>query len=186
MLQFYFLSIFLNILAGLIFIYAAKDGGETSMLLSDSDDPFSAEVGEPSSQDFTPETDEIDFNEDSSQKDKKKSAHKSLSFKELAAPFLADKTLQLVVGILSGLTGLMKLLSPIQYDIAVIGDFIPALACLASSAVLLLDWYQERSEIELTLPELVQNIYKGGRKYMGIFCIISACLHFIFPRVLFL
>ena len=94
--------------------------------------------------------------------------------------------MQLVVGILSALTGLMKLLSPIQYDVAVVGDLIPALAGLAAGAVLLLDWYQERSEVELPLPEAIQNIYTGGRKYLGIFCIIAAVLHFIFPLVLFL
>jgi hypothetical protein len=80
----------------------------------------------------------------------------------------------------------MKLLSPIQYDLVVIGDLVPSLAGIAAGAVLLLDWYQERTEVELNLPEAIQNVYTGGRKYLGIFCILAAFLHFIFPRVLFL
>ena len=187
MLQFYFLSILLNLVAGLIFIYVVKDEGETSLVLSDSDDPF-AEGSSSTSSDSNPETDDLDLNLDgessSASETSKKSAGGGLG--ALAAPFLGDKTLQLVVGILSALTGLMKLLSPIQYDIAIIGDLIPSLAGLAAGAVLLLDWYQERSEVELALPESIQGIYEGGRKYLGIFCIIAAVLHFIFPRVLFL
>ena len=187
MLQFYFLSILLNLVAGLIFIYVIKDEGETSLVLSDPDDPF-AEDSSSTSSDFNPETDDLDLNLDgessSASETSKKSAEGGLG--ALAAPFLGDKTLQLVVGILSALTGLMKLLSPIQYDIAIIGDLIPSLAGLAAGAVLLLDWYQERSEVELALPESIQGIYEGGRKYLGIFCIIAAVLHFIFPRLLFL
>lgn len=187
MLQFYFLSILLNLVAGLIFIYVVKDEGETSLVLSDSDDPF-AEGSSSTSSDSNPETDDLDLNLDgessSASETSKKSTEGGLG--ALAAPFLGDKTLQLVVGILSALTGLMKLLSPIQYDIAIIGDLIPSLAGLAAGAVLLLDWYQERSEVELALPESIQGIYEGGRKYLGIFCIIAAVLHFIFPRVLFL
>ncbi|MBQ8014149.1 MAG: hypothetical protein IJ257_07135 [Treponema sp.] len=187
MLQFYFLSILLNVIAGLIFIYVTVSSGETSLALADSDDPF-AESGSAGSvsekADFNPETDDLDLDGVAGLSEKK--ASKNASLKNLALPFLGDKTLQLVVGILSGLTGLMKLLSPIQYDVAVIGDLIPALAGLAASAVLLLDWYQDRSEVELSLPEAIQSVYTGGRKYLGIFCIIAAVLHFIFPRVLFL
>lgn len=187
MLQFYFLSILLNLVAGLIFIYVVKDEGETSLVLSDSDDPF-AEGSSSTSSDFNPETDDLDLNLDGESSSASESSKKSVGggLGALAAPFLGDKTLQLVVGILSALTGLMKLLSPIQYDIAIIGDLIPSLAGLAAGAVLLLDWYQERSEVELALPKSIQGIYEGGRKYLGIFCIIAAVLHFIFPRVLFL
>ena len=159
MLQFYFLSVLLNLLAGLIIIYVVKENSEASPYLPDSDDPFAENPSEPS---------------------------KSSGFKSLASPFLADKTFQLVIGILSALTGLMKLLSPIQYDVPVVGDLVPALAGLVSGFVLLLDWYQERSDVELPLPEVIQNVYTGGRKYLGIFCLISALLHFIFPNVLFL
>lgn len=188
MLQFYFLSVLLNVLAGLIFIYAA---GGTSLVLSDPDDPFSSDGAFSPDADFSSGTDDIGLDvdggsSDSGDDENQKKTGGAGGLKSLAAPFLGDKTLQLVVGILSALTGLMKLLSPIQYDVVVIGDLIPALAGLVAGAVLLLDWYQERSDVEISLPESIQNIYTGGRRYLGIFCIIAAVLHFIFPRVLFL
>jgi len=169
MLQFYFLSVLLNLLAGLIFIYVVKENSEASLYLPDSDDPFAENPSGASGDTFNTEE-----------------PSKSSGFKSLTSPFLADKTFQLVIGILSALTGLMKLLSPIQYDVPVVGDLVPALAGLVSGFVLLLDWYQERSDVELPLPEVIQNVYTGGRKYLGIFCLISALLHFIFPNVLFL
>jgi hypothetical protein len=189
MLQFYFLSVLLNLVAGLIFIYA-MNGTETNLVLSDSDEPFAESPSSSSdSADFNPETDDLDLNLDDSSSEEtgaKPAGGKAGGLKALAVPFLGDKTLQLVVGILSVLTGIMKLLSPIQYDIAIIGDLVPSLAGIAAGAVLLLDWYQERSDVQIALPDAIQNIYTGGRKYLGIFCIIAAVLHFIFPRVLFL
>ena len=171
MLQFYFLSILLNLVAGLVFIYAMTDDGlEAAEELSDTPDADA---------DLNPDGEADALSE-------KTKPVRTAGIKSAAVSFLGDKTLQLVVGILSFLTGLMKLLSPIQYDIAIIGDLVPALAGIAAGAVLLLDWYQERSDSELPLPDAILTMYTSGRKYLGIFCVIAAVLHFIFPRVLFL
>ncbi|WP_407425669.1 hypothetical protein [Treponema sp.] len=159
MLQFYFLSVLLNLMAGLIFIYAVN----------------SSAVSE------APVSDELDMDVEAVDSDNEKAGPASL-----AAPFLSDKTFQLVIGILAPLTGIMKLLSPLQGEILIIGDLIPACAGIASGAVLLLDWLNENTDISLTLPDVLQNIYTGGRKYLGIFCIAAAVLHFIFPLALFL
>lgn len=172
MLQFYFLSILLNLLAGLIFIYARQDEGAGAF---GSEYEEAAPFGD----------DAPSFDDDLSEKNPAGTG-RAAGLASLAAPFLGDKTFRLVVGILSSLTGLMKLLSPIQYDIPVIGDLIPALSGLAAGAFLLLDWYQENGSVPLVLPEPVQNLYDGGRKYLGVFCGIAAVLHFIFPTVLFL
>ena len=171
MLQFYFLSILLNLTAGLIFVYVSKNDS-TSLALSEPDD-----FG------LNPDSDDFSDTENSAPKSEKSSA---TGLGALAAPFLGDKTLQLVVGILSVLTGIMKLLSPIQFDVPLVGDLLPSLGGIASGFVLLLDWFQKRTDTEIALPELIHNLYTDGRKYLGIFCIITACLHFLFPRVLFL
>ncbi|MBQ0052107.1 MAG: hypothetical protein KBT11_08605 [Treponema sp.] len=135
MLQFYFLSILLNVVTGFVFLYASEENSENGIA---------------------------------------------------SLPILSDKTFRLVLGILMALTGLLKLLSPIQYDIAFIGDLIPALAGLAGGASLLVEWYEEKSSVSLPLPEIIQTAFVEGRKYLGIFCIASGVLHFVFPRVLFL
>ena len=80
----------------------------------------------------------------------------------------------------------MKLLSPIQYDIPVVGDLVPAFAGIVAGASLLLDWYQERSEVQFSLPGPLSVAYTSGRKYIGVFCLIAAVLHFIFPTAMFL
>ena len=169
MLQFYFLSILLNVLAGLIFIYAGNN--DSTDLSPSAPDEF--DLG---GDDSSPKADDAAAS----------AAAASAKFKVLALSALSDKTFQLVLGILAGLTALMKLLSPIQYDIAIIGDLVPALAGIASSACLLLGWYQDGSDMELNLPPFINTALSDGKKYIGIFCIIAGVLQFIFPRVLFL
>ena len=100
--------------------------------------------------------------------------------------FFDDMTFRLVVAILSGLTGVLKLLSTVQNDVPVIGDLIPAVAGLAACFALLIEFYIQKSKVELKLPAFLTTVFIGGRKYLGIFCIIAGVLHFIFPRVLFL
>lgn len=95
-------------------------------------------------------------------------------------------TFRLVVAILSGLVGILKLLSTIQNDVPVIGDLIPALAGLAACFALLVEYYIQKSTTEVKLPSVLNTVFISGRKYLGIFCIIAGVLHFIFPRVLFL
>ena len=117
MLQFYFLSILLNLTAGLIFVYVSKNDS-TSLALSEPDD-----FG------LNPDSDDFSDTENSAPKSEKSSA---TGLGALAAPFLGDKTLQLVVGILSVLTGIMKLLSPIQFDVPLVGDLLPSLGGIHS------------------------------------------------------
>lgn len=173
MLQFYFLSILLNLISGLVFLYSPKNSdGEASSnsfddsLFSDSDD----------------ENLSVSSQEDSKSDDSKSKAKSNL----FAVPFFQDASFRLVLGILMILTGLMKLLSPIQYDVPVVGDLIPSLAGLFGGVSILIGWYQQKSSLDLNLPEVLDKIFVDGRKYLGIFCIAAAVLHFIFPRVLFL
>lgn len=167
MLQFYFLSVLLNIVSGLVFLYPQKD----------SDGALSSE--NPDDNLFSDLSDSDDENSASDSSKAKKS-------KFLEIPFLEDPSFRLVLGILMVLTGLMKLLSPIQYDVPVVGDLVPALAGLAGGFAVLLDWYKSKSSVDVNLPGIIDKIFVEGRKYLGIFCIAAGVLHFIFPRVLFL
>ncbi len=166
MLQFYFLSILLNVLAGLVLVYATdftqQAGGEERADLGENLDPEAVKTDAPT--DDEPHT----------------SSH---LFK---GAFLDDMTFRLVLGIISVLAGLMKLLSPVQDDMKVIGDLVPAFAGLAAGAALLLEYYAVHNSLEAAFPALVQKVFFEGRKYIGVFCIIAGLMHFIFPRVLFL
>lgn len=172
MLQFYFLSILLNLISGLVFLYSSKDSDDETSGNSFDDDLFSDSSDSSNS-----------VAADSSSDDSKNKGLKSNLFE---IPLFNDASFRLVLGILMVLTGLMKLLSPIQYDVPIVGDLIPALAGLFGGTSILIGWYQQKSSIGLNLPEVVNKIFIDGRKYLGIFCIAAAVLHFIFPRVLFL
>lgn len=169
MLQFYFLSVLLNIITGLVFLYGSKEDSLDSV----------------SSSGFSDNDNGSDSDENSSEKNEIKDENGKKS-KNLEIPFLEDSSFRLVLGILMVLTGLMKLLSPIQYDVPVVGDLIPSLAGIAGGISILLEWYKNKSTLALSLPEVLEKLFVDGRKYLGIFCIAAGVLHFIFPRVLFL
>ena len=100
---------------------------------------------------------------------------------------LKDETVRLVVGILSALVGLMKLLSVVEGDVPVIGDLVPALAGFLSGFILIYEYYKNRSTMNVSeKTEKIDRILVGNRKIIGAIAIIAAILHFIFPRVLLL
>lgn len=97
-----------------------------------------------------------------------------------------DETFRLVLGILTATTGFFKLLTAVRGDVPVIGDLLPALAGLAGGFILLYEFYRLRSTLgETVLPKLMYTIV-SSKNYIGIACIVIACLHFLFPTVLFI
>ncbi|MCI1208056.1 MAG: hypothetical protein LKF96_01245 [Treponema sp.] len=157
MLQFYFLSILLNLLCGLSLLYGEDFTPEALRLHRKSENPVVEKVD--------------------------KGSVKSL-FKN--SRVFSDKSFRLVLGVLSCLTGLMKLLSVIRNDVPVVGDLIPALAGLIGGSCLLIEYYLMSATVETALPSWIKKIFIDNRKNIGIICIVAAVLHFIFPTVLFL
>ncbi len=163
MLQFYFLSVLLNVVTGLVLVYATDfSAGQTSKIKIDVDE------------DDIP----LEIEGESEENEKIKSF--------VSGMFLDDMTFRFVLGCLTGLAGLMKLLSTIQDDIPIVGDLIPAIAGVAGCFCLLLEYFKVKSSLNLSLPAVIEDFFISGRKYIGVFCIIAGLLHFIFPRVLFL
>jgi hypothetical protein len=98
---------------------------------------------------------------------------------------LRNESFRLVLGILCALVGLLKLLSPVQGDIPVIGDIVPAAAGLTAGFVLLFDYYHGRSFFEEGDGRM-RTIITVNRRWIGFAVMIAAVLHFIFPGVLLL
>ena len=167
MLQFYFLAVLLNVMAGLILVYAADFTRGTSLGapadgMDDNDlDAGAAESGEAA-----------DGNDGG-----RLFAHES---------FMNDSLFRLVVGILAVFSGVLLFVSPVQNDAPVVGDLVPALACICGGAALLLEFYANKLSTEIRLPFFLQAVMVTGRRYLGVFCIIAGIVHFIFPRVMFL
>ncbi|MDR3249032.1 MAG: hypothetical protein LBT39_09635, partial [Treponema sp.] len=59
-----------------------------------------------------------------------------------------NETFRLILGILTMVIGLLKILSPVQGDIQVVGDLVPALVGLGAGFIVLMGYYQDRSGLE--------------------------------------
>jgi len=100
---------------------------------------------------------------------------------------LNNETFRLVLGILAAVTGLMKILSPIEGDIPVLGDLLIAITGFFSGFILIYEYYRNRSALEASnTSEGFGNALVSNKKIIGIAAIVTAVLHFIFPRVLLL
>jgi hypothetical protein len=165
MLQFYFLSILLNLVTGLVLVYATDFTKKQPV----NDSAAGEKAG--------------DVKEEVQKKQPVKNM--KLSFTGNTA-FFDDHGFRLILGLLTCFTGIMKLLSVVRNDIPIIGDLIPALAGLAGGFTLLVEYYMVTTTTDVKLSENMQKIFIDGRKYVGVFCIIAGLLHFLFPSVLFL
>lgn len=136
MLQFYFLSILLNFIAGYIL--------------------------------FTNKTSQTE--------------NESLETKSI----FKDKTFKLVIGILCCFTALVKLLTSFPGAVPLLGDLIPSVAGILGGVALLIEYYLAQTPTETKLNPKLETIFIANKKYIGILCILSAVLHFLFPKVILL
>jgi hypothetical protein len=93
---------------------------------------------------------------------------------------LNNGTFRLILGVLTLITGLLKLFSPVG-NVPVAGDLLSALAGLAAGPVLVFDFYCSRSSLGSERIERIKNLLLPGRKWIGFAVIAAAVLHFLFP-----
>lgn len=169
MIQFYFLSILFNLFAGLILVYGKSNASEsTTIINNENQDEDIAQDGA--------ENQKIDF------KDKINQFGKQINENQI----VSSKTFKLVLGILTVLTGVLKLLSVVRTDVPVVGDFLPALAGIIGGGCLILDYVKYYTSATIQLPSFIEKYFVENTKVVGYCCIIIAIVHFIFPDVLFL
>jgi hypothetical protein len=99
---------------------------------------------------------------------------------------LNDDTFRLVLGILSAVTGLLKLLSPTDGKFPVAGDLIPAVLGLGAGFILAFGYYRERSTVDSEQMNHMAETLDRHKKWIGLVFLASAALHFLFPTALFL
>ncbi|MDR1278701.1 MAG: hypothetical protein LBK02_08115 [Treponema sp.] len=97
---------------------------------------------------------------------------------------LNNNTFRLVLGILITITGLLKILAPI--DIPVLGDLLPALLGLAAGFVLFFEYYRGQSTVDSEKMIRLEETIRRYKKWLGFALLVSSALHFLFPRALFL
>jgi len=94
---------------------------------------------------------------------------------------------RLIIGILAAVTGILKLLSPYE-GIAILGDLLPALAGAAAGFMLIYGFYRERSS-HVDDEEKINRFgetFLQYKKAIGVALLVSALLHFLFAKALFL
>lgn len=97
---------------------------------------------------------------------------------------------RLVMGILTALTGILKLLSPSVDNIPILGDLVPALAGIVAGFILVFGYYRENASPPLEEGggklDRIGEIFLHYKKAAGIILLAAALLHFLFPQALFL
>ncbi|MBQ1832199.1 MAG: hypothetical protein II563_04305 [Treponema sp.] len=157
MVQFYCLSVVMNIFAGLILVYGVDLTKEDLGLKT---------VPEPVDSDST-EVQTV-------QQSKKKRTFKGLN----------SRSIRFLIGLISVLVGFVKLFSSYR-GIVILGDLLPSVVGLAGGASILLEFYTvTTSAEEFELNDKLKAIFIDSRKYIGVACFITALLHFIIPQVI--
>ncbi|MDR2491702.1 MAG: hypothetical protein LBD20_09915 [Spirochaetaceae bacterium] len=92
-------------------------------------------------------------------------------------------SLRFGVGIAAVITGALTLLSPIEGDVPVAGDLIPAVVSAVGGLTLIKEQVvKDNGSVFASILE----IFSAHRRQIGIVSIIVSILHFLLPRALFL
>lgn len=170
MIQFYFLSVFLNLFVGFILFFGKSSEQEQQSPSPDVKlDP----------------DDDISFLDTDYRGVKLPHQKKTVNGMFSKNSVLNDRLFQLVMGVLSVIVAALKILSPVN-GIPFLGDLLPAMAGLLGGAAMLFEYYVENSSANLELPAFFQNVFVEHKKYIGVACMLAAVVHFIIPGVLFL
>lgn len=95
---------------------------------------------------------------------------------------------RLILGILTALTGLLKLLSPVEKQTPILGDMLPALAGVVAGFILIFGFYREHSARVSGDGRLdrIGDTFLQYKKIVGITLLVLSGLHFLFPTAFFL
>ncbi len=96
---------------------------------------------------------------------------------------LEDNSLKFNLGLLSLVIGLLKLLGPIEGDVPIIGDLLPAAAGFGTGAILLFDFFRASSNVQSATVERLEGGILAYRKYVGLAAAAAGTLHFLVPAV---
>lgn len=152
MVQFYLLSILMNILIGIVLI-SSNNSTELDIDKFDYDEKSSSKIHNMKN---ALEGDSIITNE---------------TFALVCG----------AIGAIVGFVKLFFAYSRTGHGIPVIGDLLPAVAGLLGGGTILLEYYS-KSFAEHDLPDIFETVFFNNKKYIGFVCMIIAIIHFIIPN----
>lgn len=95
-------------------------------------------------------------------------------------PALDQKVFRIVLGVITAVTGIIKLFVVVNSKAVFFGDFLPAVAGMAAGLALFI---QEDNE---NIAPWLRRVFVTNKFIVGIACLAIALLHFVFPGALFL
>ncbi len=98
----------------------------------------------------------------------------------LELPALDQRVFRIVLGVITALTGIIKLFVVVNSKAVFFGDFLPAVAGMAAGLALFI---QEDNE---NIAPWLRKVFVTNKLIVGIACLAIALLHFVFPGALFL
>jgi len=96
-----------------------------------------------------------------------------------------NPTFYLILGIVSMLTGALKLLSPSMDGILIIGDLVPSAAGIIAGLMLIFGIYRKDITKSGEIEKFSVNLLTF-RKPIGLGLLAVALIHFLLPKALFL
>lgn len=96
---------------------------------------------------------------------------------------LEDNTLKFGLGLASLAIALFKILGPVEGDVPIIGDLLPAVGGLATGAILLFDFFRASSAVSSATVDRLEGGITAYRRYVGLAAVAAGTLHFLIPTV---
>jgi hypothetical protein len=98
----------------------------------------------------------------------------------------SNKMAKFWLGSAAIIIGIFKMLSPVRSTIVILGDLLPLLSCLIVGVVFIIDFFKTSSDVNSDTINKLDIIVLKNRKYIGMFSLLTAFLHFIVPDLLIL
>ena len=98
---------------------------------------------------------------------------------------LTSKQSLFIIGTAGAITGVLNLFITSD-NFIIIGDFLPALACLAVGLANLMGFYKESSTSQAASLEKIDNLLTQNKSIIGFVAMGIGLVHFLFPTVYFL
>jgi hypothetical protein len=97
-----------------------------------------------------------------------------------------NTSFRLVLGAVTAVIGLLKLLSVVPGNYPVVGDIAPAIGGLLAGGALVYEFYKTHATINSPASEKVSAFVNIHTKIIAGISIVTAIFHFLFPTALFL
>lgn len=98
-----------------------------------------------------------------------------------------EKIVKIIVGIAAAVVGFLKFIFVSGDSWYVTGDFLPAVVGIVGGICYIIDISNDNAEDvenpKFKLNPFFENVFVKGKKYIGIVCIVTAVVHFIFPTL---